>query len=228
MLVWESSFRVIDVSIKPGAAQDGPLGFGWATPYAMNANVRPDGSVNINQENGARVTFTPTGTGTYTAPPQVLAGLVHNADGTWTYTRKSREIFTFDASGRLTAISDLNGAATTLACDSSGHVAAATDPSGRSITFTYSPAGRISTATDPAGRVVSYAYDAAGRLMSVTAPGGAVTQYAYEASNLVTGITDPRGATTVNTYDQARRVTKQTTAAGDLLLSYGWRAGRRR
>lgn len=204
------------------AAQNGPLGFGWSTPYNMNAVTLPDGSVQVNQENGARVTFTATGTGTYTAPSHVLAGLVHNADGTWTYTRKTKEVFTFDAAGRLTALSDLNGNATTLAYDANGYMAAATDQAGRSITFTFGAGGRISTATDPAARTASYAYDSGGRLVSVTAPGGAVTQYTYDAGNLLTSKTDPRGYSTVNTYDQARRVIKQTTAAGDLLLSYGY------
>jgi len=204
------------------AAQDGLLGFGWSSPYGMKAvELSAGGSVQVLQENGSQVTFTPTGSGTYTAPTRVLAALVHNADGTWTFTRKSREIFTFSAAGWLTKISDLNANAVTLTYDTAGKLASVSDSQARTLTFGYGTNGKMATATDPAGRTTSYAYDGAGRLASVTAPGGGVTQYGYDAGNLLTSTTDPRGYTTVNTYDAARRVTKQTTAAGDLLLSYG-------
>ena len=208
------------------ASQGGPLGFGWSSPYGMKAvELSAGGSVQVLQENGSQVTFTPTGSGTYTAPTRVLAALVHNADGTWTFTRKSREIFTFSAAGWLTKISDLNANAVTLTYDTAGKLASVSDSQARTLTFGYGTNGKMATATDPAGRTTSYAYDGAGRLASVTAPGGGVTQYGYDAGNLLTSTTDPRGYTTVNTYDLARRVTKQTTAAGDLLLSYGADSG---
>ena len=54
------------------------------------------GIVTVHQENGSVVTFTPNGSGGYTAPTQVLATLVPNGDGSWTYTRRARQIFTFN------------------------------------------------------------------------------------------------------------------------------------
>ncbi|GAB2730124.1 hypothetical protein ACX801_24930 [Arthrobacter bambusae] len=89
------------------------------------------GTVDVHQENGSMVTFTANSAGAYAAPSRVLAGLTHNADGSWTYTRKAKEIFDFDSSGLLTRIRDLNGNAVTLSRDAAGHVLTATDGSGR-------------------------------------------------------------------------------------------------
>lgn len=203
-------------------ALDGPFGFGWSSPYSLKVIQQPDGSVQVHQENGSRVTFTPTGTGTYTAPSHVLATLQANIDGTWTYTRKSREIFTFAQAGHLASTADLNGNSVSLGYDAQGRLSTATDAAGRVLTFAYGANGRISSITDPANRASAYTYDAAGRLETVTLPGNRVTTYTYDAGNLLTSMTDPRGSATVNTYDLARRVIKQTTAAGDLLLSYGY------
>ncbi|MBT8162598.1 MULTISPECIES: RHS repeat-associated core domain-containing protein [Arthrobacter] len=203
------------------ASFDGPLGFGWSFNYSMSLALNSSGTVDIHQENGSMVTFTPDAGGLYHAPARVVAALVHNADGTWTYTRRAKDIFTFTSSGQLSSLSDLNGNATTLARNASGQLTTATDSAGRTLTFAYNAGGRIATIADPAGRVFAYGYDSAGRLTSYTAPGGAVTGYGYDASNLITSVTDPRGTATVNTYDQAQRVTKQTTPAGDLLISYG-------
>lgn len=204
------------------ASHNSPVGFGWASLHNMKAIVLPDGSVQIEQENGSRVTFAPTGSGAYTAPARVLATLVHNPAGTWTYTRKSKEIFTFSPAGSLTTVGDPNGNTLTLGYDASGNLGTITDGAGRSLSYTYDASGKITNVTDPAGRVTTYGHDTAGRLTSVTAPGGAVTSYTYDAGNLLTSMTDPRGNSMVNTYDAARRVTKQTTAAGNLILGYGY------
>lgn len=227
--------NAIDVSVAgrgPGLAMnrtyssqrasfDGPLGFGWSFGYSMSLGLNSSGTVDVHQENGSMVTFTPDANGAFHAPARVLAALIHNPDGTWTYTRRAKDVFTFTSTGLLSSLSDLNGNTTSLARNSSGQLTTATDGAGRTLAFAYNAGGRIATVTDPAGRAFSYQYDSAGRLTSYTAPGSAVTAYGYDASNLVTSVTDPRGTATVNTYDQARRVTKQTTPAGDLLISYG-------
>ncbi|HEX9088869.1 MAG TPA: RHS repeat-associated core domain-containing protein [Arthrobacter sp.] len=203
------------------AAFDGTFGFGWSSPFSLALSLQPDGSVQIRQENGSQVVFTPTGTGAYAAPSRVLATLAANGDGTWTYTRRSKTVFTFTQAGKLTTQADLNGNFIALAYNEQGKLSTATDGSGRTITFTYGSNGRIATATDPANRSAHYGYDAAGRLQSVTLPGNRTTNYTYDAANLLTSVTDPRGSTTVNAYDLGQRVVKQTTAAGDLILAYG-------
>jgi RHS repeat-associated protein len=202
---------------------DGPLGPGWSFTYGMALSQDPtSGLVTVHQENGSVVTFTPNGSGGYTAPTQVLATLVHNGDGSWTYTRRARQVFGFGSSGQLNTIRDLNGETVTVAHTTGGQISTVTDGAGRALTFTYNPAGRIATITDPAGRVAGYGYDASGRLSSATMAGGAVTSYGYDASNLMTTRTDPNGHVTTNTYDVAHRIITQVGAAGGTTtIGYG-------
>ncbi len=194
---------------------DGPLGPGWSFSYGMTLFADPtSGVVSVHQENGSVVTFTPNGSGGYTSPPQVLATLVHNGDGSWTYTRRARQVFGFDSSGQLGTVGDLNGEMLTVAHTTGGQISTVTDGAGRPLSFTYNPAGRIATITDPAGRVAAYGYDTSGRLTSVTEPGAAVVGYGYDGSNLMLTRTDPKGNVTTNTYDTAQRITTQKDAAG--------------
>ena len=90
---------------------------------------------------------------TYTpAAPRTIATLVHNGDGTWTFTRRANEIFTFSSTGQLTQEKDLNGYATTLAY-TGGLLKTITDPAGRKLTLTWS-GGHIMSVADQAGRTV--------------------------------------------------------------------------
>lgn len=193
---------------------DGPLGYGWSFTYNMSLDIDPLGTVDVHQENGSQLTFTADAGGVYRPAAHALAALVQNPDGTWTYTRRVKEIFVFTAEGRLSQVKDLNGNTTTLTRNAAGQVTTATDGSGRTLTFTYNEGGRIGSVTDPAGRWFGYGYDRAGRLVSTTAPDYKTTRYGYDSLNLVTSITDPRGNTTTNTYDQSRRVSSQTDRAG--------------
>ncbi|MFJ4030156.1 RHS repeat-associated core domain-containing protein [Paenarthrobacter sp. NPDC089989] len=207
------------------ASIDGRFGYGWTDPYSMAVIEETGGDVQIHQENGSRVTFQHSGSGTYTASSHVLATLVKNVDNSWTYTRRNKEIFHFDPTGRLHGIEDLNGNLLVLSWDTAGQLTTVTDSSGRTITFTYHPNGKVATATDPAEQVASYTYDLAGRLEYVSLPGDRSTTYAYNPANLIISVIDSRGAEVTNTYDEARRVTKQTTAAGDLTLAYTVNSG---
>jgi RHS repeat-associated protein len=205
------------------AATDGPLGHGWTYSYGMSLTSDPNsGEVTISQENGSQVRFTPNGAA-YTAPARVMATLVHNGDGTWTFTRHARTKFTFDSGGRLTAETDLNNYTTTVAYpDASTQVV--TDPAGRRLTASFS-SGRIASVTDSASpsRSVQFAYDGNGDLTGVTDADGGVTQFTYDPSHQMTTVRQPKyaGDTTTtpspvltNQYDAAGRVTAQTDQVG--------------
>ena len=111
------------------------------------------------------------GSGVFVAPARVLATLVQNADGSYTYTRdKGGTKYNFSASGQLTSEVDLNGYTTTLAY-TGGMLTAVTDPAGRALTFTYTGTN-VTKVTDPMGRAYAYAYDANGNLTSATDPLG--------------------------------------------------------
>jgi len=183
------------------AATDGPLGFGWTSTYQMRLIQDPGtGVVTVRQENGSEVVFSPTPSGTYTAPPRVIASLAKNGDGTFTFVRRSRERFTFSSSGQLLTQQDLNGYTTSLAYGAGGQLAKVTDPTGRSLTFVYSGT-HLTTVTDPIGRSLTFGYDAQGNLSDVTDVGGGTTHFTYDASHLLLTTRDPRGGTVTNHYD---------------------------
>jgi len=197
------------------ASANSPFGFGWSSPYTMSLAVdSASGDVQVTQENGATTVFTPDGSGGYAAPSMVYATLTHNPDGTWTFIRHQRQRFVFDSSGRLIAISDLNGYTTTLSYNGSGQLATVSDPEGRTLSFSYGTNGDVASVTDPAGRTVSYGYDGAGNLTSVTDVAGGTWAFTYDANHLMTSMTDPRGGTVTNVYDATGRVTSQADAAG--------------
>lgn len=181
------------------ASVNGPLGYGWTEPYNMRLEIGTGSNpVTVDQEDGAQVAFALAGT-SYTAPPRVQAALAHNADGTWTFTRRAREIFSFDASGRLTAERDLNGSTTTVAYPNST-TTVVTDPEGRTLTLALDGAGRVTTVTDTASpaRTVRFSYDAVGNLSSVTDVGGGVTRFTYDSSHRLLTMVDPNQANSLN------------------------------
>lgn len=195
------------------AATDSPFGFGWSSAYTMSLAVdSASGAVQVTQENGATTVFSPSGGG-YAAPPRVYATLQKNADGTWTFIRHQRQRFAFDANGRLTGISDLNGYTTALSYNASGQLSSISDPVGRTLTLAYGANNKIAKVTDPAGRSTSYGYDDGGNLTSVTDVAGGTWAFAYDTAHLTTTMTDPRGGKVKNIYDATGRVTSQTDPA---------------
>ncbi|HEU5270575.1 MAG TPA: DUF6531 domain-containing protein [Jatrophihabitans sp.] len=203
------------------ADADGPFGYGWSSSYGMSLGIDAS-SVVVHQENGAQATFTYDGT-SWSAPPRVLATLRQNQDGTWTFTRKSREVFTFDSSGQLTAVSDLNGYRTTVDHPAPSAMVV-TDPAGRSLTFTLS-GSHVTSVQDSssAARSVTYGYDAAGDLTDVVDVGGGHWQFTYDAGHRLLTMRSPRyyGDTTTtpspvvtNHYDDLGRVDQQTDQLG--------------
>jgi len=191
---------------RPGGV-DGPFGPGWSSSYQMRAEADPSGAVRVVQEDGSEVRFVPFNGG-YWAPSWVLATLVKNADGTYSFTRKAREIFDFAASGRLSSIKDLNGYTTTLSYDSSDRLVSVAEPAGRTLSWTWA-GSRVAQVVDSAGRTVDYGYDAAAQLTSVTDVTGGITRFSY-LNGLMKTMTDPRGGVVTNTFDSSDRVVSQT------------------
>ncbi|MDQ1743462.1 MAG: hypothetical protein QOE23_1801, partial [Pseudonocardiales bacterium] len=190
-------------------------GFGWSDSYGMTLTPDGTGTVTISQENGAQVSFQPNGSGGFNAAPRVLASLIANPDGTYTFTRKpDQQSFTFSSSGQLISESDRNGYLTSLQY-SGAQLTSVTDPAGRKLAFAYAGT-HIASVTDPLGRKTTYTYDAAGNLISTTDAAGQMWKYSYDASHLLLSMTDPRGGATTNAFDGANRVTAQTDPRGSV------------
>ena len=196
-------------SLAAEAGESSVLGPGWAFAYGMKLSLDGLGSATVTNGNGSKTKFDPGPSG-FVAPPRILAKLVENGDGTYTYTVKGRSTYTFNAAGALTGIVDINGNKTTLAYNGTGQLQTATDVSGRSLSFSYNGAGRLSTVTDSTGRSVTYTYDEAGRLEDAKDVRGGHSTYAYDSNDLMLTHKDQRGKLVVsNTYDGLGKVETQ-------------------
>jgi RHS repeat-associated protein len=203
------------------AGTDSPFGHGWSFTYGMSL-AAGSGQVEIDQENGSAVVFTEEPDGSFVAPPRVTATLHHEGDGTWSFVRHRREIFTFDAAGHLIGEEDLDGYRADLAYDGSGQLKTVTDAAGRKLTFAWS-GGHVASVTDPLGRKVEYAYDGAGDLTDVHDLAGGDTHFTYDASHRMLtartpdqapGVAGASGKTVTNVYDDQGRVVEQTDRLG--------------
>ena len=196
------------------ASNDGPFGFGWTDGYDMSLSTDQYGDVTIAQEDGSTVTFAPSPSGGFIAPERVLASLVQNPDGSYTFTRDaSEDSFTFNASGQLTSETDLNGYTTKLAY-AGGNLSTVTDPAGRTVRFGYS-GSHVTSVTDPMGRKWAYGYDGGGNLTSVTDPVGRTWSFTYDSGHFLLTVTDPRGGVTTSKYNAAGQVISQTDPDGN-------------
>jgi Domain of unknown function (DUF6531) len=98
------------------AEVDGPLGHGWTDSYNMTLTFGSTSAVTVHQENGSAVTFASNGFGGFTAAPRVLATLVRNENGTYTFSRYADHIqYVFSEAGQLTSEIDRHGNTTSLA-----------------------------------------------------------------------------------------------------------------
>ena len=202
-----------------GSTAAGVLGAGWSTTLSASLNItqqgflhREAGPVQFHDTDGRVLPFTPSPAGGFTRPQDLHADLTQNADGSFTLTYNSGEVWLFDASGRLTG-KTLEGQSVTLDYDAAGLLVQATHSTGRSISFTHDGNGQLIQAQANDGRTVSYAYAADQTLSAVTLPGGATVQYAT-SSRLITRVTDPDGNLVVaNTYT-AGLVSHQDFALG--------------
>ena len=107
--------------------------------------------------------------------------------GGWTLTDKSKTVYTFDAPGRLTGITDVNGLSEDLSYDAGVLTTVTNTTSARSLHLSWS-GGHIHTiATDPVdGSPLTWTYDYEGdELTSVCSPVSATkcTTYSYDSGS---------------------------------------------
>jgi RHS repeat-associated protein len=192
------------------ASSTGSFGYGWQFSYGPSLSVSGS-TATITQENGSQAAFT-LANGAYSAPPRVVATLVHNGDGTYTLTREARQRLTFSSTGQLVSIADLNGNTTALTYNGSGQLTTVTDPAGRAVTLGWT-GSHITSLTDAnvsPSRVIQYSYDASGNLSDVTDVASGNEHFTYDANHLLLSMRDPRGNTVTNHYDASSRVDWQS------------------
>lgn len=189
-------------------ALSGKIGIGIASVYAF----RPDGKTLYFtlMKNGAYVPLTPyDSVAAWQSDSDIADKLTRVVDGSgntlsWNYyVSSSEETETYDASGRLLAITSRSGFTQTLTYDGQSRLAAVSDPFGRQMTFSYDGANRIAAMTDPRGGIYQYSYDSVGNLSAVAYPDLSVRTYVYNEAaytqntslpNALTGIVDELNA----------------------------------
>ena len=189
-------------------SSSGILGKGWRFGYDSILEKASTGEVTITYPDGRRFVYTPVaGTSTYTAPKAIFDKLTKNSDGTYQLKLQNKNLYSYNANGKLSGITDPNGNTIAFTYNTSGELVTITEAGGRSLTLTYQ-AGKLSTITDGTGRTVSYSYTN-GQLTSVENVSG-TTYYTYN-SHGITSIKDRNGKTFINNvYDQYGRVIRQT------------------
>ena len=93
-LAWTRAYNSASAA---SASSPGPLGYGWTDNYNMSLAIDTGtGAATVTEESGSQVMFVAASDGTFTtAAPRELATLVHNCDGSYTFTRRKRDRFIF-------------------------------------------------------------------------------------------------------------------------------------
>ena len=117
--------------------------------------------------------------------------------------------YTYDANGRLKAMTAPGGGSEETVYDAAGNVTRSTSASGGVTTYTYDDANQVTSMVDPRGNVsganpadftVSYQYDPAGNLTRVTDQLGRATTLAYDSNSRTTSRTDANGHSVTYKY----------------------------
>ncbi|MFI7154751.1 RHS repeat-associated core domain-containing protein [Nonomuraea sp. NPDC050022] len=174
---------------------DGMFGSGWTTRWDMRIEVEPTESLLVTYPSGEQLRFAPTANGSYAPPSGTFATMAAEQAGGWRLMDKSATSYWFDASGRLTKITDHRGRAQELSRDGGGKLTKVTAPGGRSLTFTWAGAHVASVSTDPVdGNPLTWTYTYEGdQLVKMCPPTSATacTTYGYgTASRYKSVVTD--------------------------------------
>lgn len=129
--------------------------------------------------------------------------------------------YTFDKTGRLTYMEDVNGRSISLSyADSVMEIK--DNMTGESLYASYDEEGKISSISDSCGRNVKLYYNG-GNLIGITGLDGNTSNYAYDTEHHMIHATNGNGLTYVkNTYDEEGRILTQEEAgkAGRMSMSY--------
>jgi len=167
-----------------------------------------------------------------------VSALIFNADGELIGIRApdgTETTFTFDDLGRITSLTDANGATVSFGYVGDAEAPATfTDASGSTRSFTYDDGGRITDAQwadgtslefgydangnlvmseNRRGEAIDYTYDSNGQLIAQSDGSSGEVSYSYDGQGRLTSAADDRGTTSFE-YDSADRITKITYPEG--------------
>ncbi|MBQ4536381.1 MAG: PKD domain-containing protein, partial [Lachnospiraceae bacterium] len=146
--------------------------------------------------------------------------LERNYDGSYTLTLPNGTEYGFDADGRLSKITAVDGKSVSLSYD--GNCTTITeDVSGKRMYLHYNEAGQLVQVSDDNERETELTYDESNRLVALTSPIGETIRYTYDDKNHILTEANSEGVFVTNEYDEKGRVTRQEDAEGSVShLSY--------
>ena len=235
-LTYDTSRRARGVNGVPPLSGLDPTGFGelWLSSLHKQLSVAMDRrGARASRGDGRVVSFSGNGAGSFTTDGDVSDRLVGISGGGYRYMdAEARALETYDASGKLTAITHAGGQSLSFVhSDANNPIAIASKPGlliqvldgfGRSLRFEYElPSGsstaRVSKIIDAAELAVVPAYDLNGNLAQLTWSDGAVRRFVYDHPTLpwaLTGVVDERAIRrSTFDYDSEGRA-KSTEHAG--------------
>ncbi|MFT3777052.1 MAG: RHS repeat-associated core domain-containing protein [Ottowia sp.] len=212
------------------------LGNGWFSQFSPLGRTQ---SVQLNAHQQAHSATLPSGLElgyTYNAAGQ-LAGLSstdgatnRNASFSWhasgpgggqlasrTNALGQTERFAYDAAGRLSAHTLLDGRTLNYGWDAAGNLASLTTPAGVTHSFSYSAVQLPSGYTPPAGSATQWTYDRDRQLASIVRPGGQSLTFSRLPSGQLSAITDSSGPRTNYTWRADGRPASAATADGQAI-----------
>ena len=135
-------------------------------------------------------------------------------------------VASYDASGRVTRVTDANGINTDSTYTPRGWLASRT-VGGATTTFAYTPYGAVASVTDPDNVTVSYTYDAAHRLTRLTDALGNYVQYTLDAAGnkMAEQVHDSGGTlhkSLSRTFNTLGQLTQVTDGLSNAVLNAGY------
>ncbi|MED3085626.1 DNRLRE domain-containing protein [Bacillus toyonensis] len=224
------SGRGPDVSIERTYNSQGEkvglFGKGWYSSLEERIWKDAEGNLLLTSADGAQITFTRTGEGTYQAPTGVYLDMKETSEG---YEVKDKDqTVTFytkkENSGRIEYVKDKYNNKMTYEYDGEFRLTKIKNASGKELVLQYEGANKkVSKVTGPDNKVISFTYNG-DLLVSSTTPEGKTYRYGYE-NELLTHVYDPKHTDekpyqTIYTYENDRLVKVTDPLGKSSTLSY--------
>ncbi|EJQ36453.1 YD repeat (two copies) [Bacillus cereus BAG5X1-1] len=224
------SGRGPDVSIErtynSQSKKVGLFGKGWYSSLEERIWKDAEGNLLLTSADGAQITFTRTGDGTYQAPTGVYLDMKETSEG---YEIKDKDqTVTFytkkENSGHMEYVKDKYGNTTTYEYDGEFRLSKVKNASGKELLLQYEGANKkVSKVTGPDNKVITFTYKG-DLLVSSTTPEGKAYRYGYE-NDLLTHVYDPKHTDekpyqTIYTYENDRLVKVTDPLGKASTLSY--------
>src|SRR5260370_5969386 len=101
--------------------------------------------------------------------------------------------FEYDATGRVTKVTDVNNDATVIQRDANGNPTAIVAPFGQAISLSLDANAYLARITDPVGSTYQFVYSSTGLLQSTDTPTGGHYSYTYDSEGRFVKYVDPLG-----------------------------------